>query len=167
MSLQYVIDGYNIINHRLFPRATRKIRGSPAALINLINSDNLCGSLKNKITIVFDGYPAASCPEKENARIRVIFSRNHSADEVIKKIIEKAPDYKNTVVVSDDKEIAGFVKSCRVKTMGAGEFLCRPEARAAGASGNSKTKSQDIKPELNYSQIAEINAELKKLWRIS
>jgi predicted RNA-binding protein with PIN domain len=157
MSLQYVIDGYNIINHRLFPRASRKTRGSPVSLIELIKSKNLCGSLKNTVTIVFDGYLSDSRLKASDSRISVIFSEDSSADDQIKGIIERSQDKKNTVVVSDDKEIAVFVKSCGVKVMSVEEFI--------GRSPDDKRRAkEDLKTELNYSQVARINEELKKIW---
>ena len=157
MSLQYVIDGYNIINHRLFPRSSRKTRGSPVSLVELITSKNLCGSLKNKVTIVFDGYLSDSRLQASDSRINVIFSEDSSADDQIKRIIERSQDKKNTVVVSDDKEIVVFVKCCGVKTMSVEEFI--------GRSPNDKRREkEDIKPELYFSQVAKINEELKKIW---
>ena len=69
-------------------------------------------------------------------------------------MIERQPDPKNTVVVSDDKEIAVFVKSCGVRSMSVEEFI---------GPGKPPIK-EDLKPELNYSQIAEINEELRRIW---
>ena len=87
----------------------------------------------------------------------VIFSEDSSADDRIKRIIEGSQDKKNTVVVSDDKEISVFVKHCGVKTMSVEEFI--------GRSSNDKRRAkEDIKPELNFSQVAKINEELRKIW---
>lgn len=156
MSLQYIIDGYNIINHRLFPRNNKKPAQGPAALIYLIKSGKLCGSLKNEAVIVFDGYPAdISISQLADSRLRVVFSGDSSADDKIKRIAEGLKDKKNTIVVSDDKEISLFIKLCGIKSMSVEDFIGKPSA---------VIKAEEAKQELNYSQIAKINAELKKIW---
>jgi predicted RNA-binding protein with PIN domain len=155
MSLQYVIDGYNVINHRLFSRIAKKPRGSPASLIDSIKANNLCGSSKNKVAVIFDGYSPAGYLEHPDSRFTIIFSQDRSADEIIKKLAEKATDKKNTLVVSDDREIIVFVRSCGIKITAVEDFIGRHKA---------VLRQEDTKPELNYSQIAEINEELRKKW---
>ncbi|MBM3250334.1 MAG: NYN domain-containing protein, partial [Candidatus Omnitrophica bacterium] len=57
MSLQYVIDGYNIINHPQFSRTQKSPEDPVGSLLWLIRSKRLTGSAKNKVIVVFDGYP--------------------------------------------------------------------------------------------------------------
>jgi len=162
MSLAYIIDGYNIINHPLFARAHKKIKNPLNSLSDFIKIKRLCGSLKNKVIIVFDGYcPKGQEPSRAGAGFSLVFSQESSADERIKSMLETAEDRKNIVVVSDDKEIRLFAKYSRVKSIGVEEFFAPAFQVSANASRTQKNLS---KQELNYSQVNKINEELKKLW---
>jgi len=90
----------------------------------------------------------------------VVFSGDSSADEKIKSMLENLQDRKNTVVVSDDREIASFARHCGAKAMSVEEFIGLPRRSAA----QRQARENDTKPVLNYSQTAKINEELKKLW---
>lgn len=158
MSLQYVIDGYNIINHPLFERS-RKQNGQPALnIISFISQKRLTGSLKNKIILVFDGFP--QCPSNNSGygEVSVIFSRKISADEKIKKIVEGSLNRKNIIVVSNDREIKFAVNSLGACSMQIEEFVGRKE------KSQKRTRKQSLKDELNYSQKHDINEELTRIW---
>lgn len=158
MSLQYIIDGYNIINHPLFiQHAAKKIRDLRIALLEFIRINKLCGSPKNKITVVFDGHSDSSIRKIGETDINIMFSRKETADECIKKMVEVSSNPKNIVVVSDDKEIKLFVKSLGGQTRSVEEFINRK------ANLQSREKNL-LKPELTYSQIHQINQELRKIW---
>ena len=162
MSLQYIIDGYNLINHPLFARrSNKKIKNQRLALLDLINSARLVGSPKNKVIIVFDGYPDLSDNREDgclaDSAVNVVFSRSETADERIKKIAEKSANPKNTIMVSDDKELRLCIRSLKGKVLGVEEFICskeRPE----------EDKDNEIKVALSFTQRDRINLELKKLW---
>lgn len=159
MSLQYIIDGYNIINHPLFiQHANRKIKDSKTALLEFIRVNRPCASPRNRIAVVFDGYPDLSSRISDTTGTNVIFSKSETADERIKNIVEKAGNPKNVVVVSDDKEIAFFAKSCGAKALNIEEFI----KRAKHLTGSEK--KEPLKPELTYSQIHKINQELRQIW---
>ncbi len=112
---------------------------------------------KNKITLVFDGYPKVSSDNSGEADIEVIFSREETADARIKRMVETSKDPKNIAVVSDDREIRFFIKSVGASAIGVKEFI--------NPKGKPQEKKEDlIKPQLNYSQVSKINQELKELW---
>lgn len=161
MSLQYILDGNNIINHPSFTSCNRQIRDSRASLLEYITIKRICGSSRNKIIVVFDGYPYSVNLRQINPEISVMFSKSVSADEKIKNILEKTANSKNTVVVSDDKEIIFFVKSVGSLSLSVEEFI-NPGAKQR--QKKSKEKEEFIKPELTYTQMEKINQELKKLW---
>lgn len=92
----------------------------------------------------------------DDGNIKVIFSRNESADLRIKKIAELVANPKNLIVVSDDKEISFFIKSCGAKSISVEEFL--------GSKDKAGKLSVLSEEELTYSQMHKINEELKKLW---
>jgi predicted RNA-binding protein with PIN domain len=158
MSLQYIIDGYNLIHHPLFNKYTaKKSKDSRIALLDFIKINRLCGSPKNKITVIFDGYPDLSARNLDSDEINVIFSRSQTADERIKGIVEKSGNPKNVVVVSDDNEIRFMVKSIGAKVLSVEEFLSRKEKLQARIETLAESK-------LTYSQMHKINQELRKIW---
>jgi predicted RNA-binding protein with PIN domain len=158
MSLLYIIDGYNIINHPLFSRTHKKIKNTQIALLEFIKTGKLTGSLKNKITVIFDGYPTSDGCDYGGNDIEVIFSRKISADDKIKRIVEESANRKNVVVVSDDREISFIVKSLGARCLGIEEFVGKDE-KSRGCQKNDL-----LKPELSYTQIHKINQELSKIW---
>ena len=158
MSLHYIIDGYNILHHPNLAPTNKKIQDPKAALLEFIKINRLTGSLKNKITLVFDGYPDASGKSRDSADIEIIFSRQESADERIKRIVEASGRRKNIIVVSDDREIIFCVKAAGASCLGVEEFT-RPRLRPAHLQ-----KTDTRKTELSYSQIQKINQELIKIW---
>jgi len=177
MSLLYIIDGYNVLKHSQFAQQILKkanpvrntevfrqknnisngAKDSRITLLEFIKAKRLCGSSKNKITVVFDGYPDTG-ELINNTQIEVIFTRKESADERIKKIVEATDNAKTIMVVSDDKEIQFIVRSFGARCIGVEDFLARSSKKAQGGI----QESQD--PELTYSQMETINRELRKLW---
>ena len=158
MSLHYIIDGYNIINHPQFTRTHKSSQDSRSALLSLIRRKRLTGSLKNKVTVVFDGYPDLSAAPFDESGIRVIFSRRVSADEKIKMLVEETANRKNIIAVSDDKEIKFMVKSLRARVSGVDEFFSVKEKAKNGR------KEEMMEAGLNYTQMQKINEELSRLW---
>ena len=155
MSLHYVIDGYNLLRHNSF-RPPRKNADEKLSLLDFIRKERPCGSLKNKITVVFDGHPGSSIIR--DADIEIVFSREQTADDKIKKIIHKRADVKNIVVVSDDREVKDFVKLEGAKASGIEEFI-QPKKKY-----RSSQEIESLKPELTYSLMHKINQELRQLW---
>ena len=159
MSLQYIIDGHNITNHpefiKLIPNKFSDLR---VALIQFIKMSGLGASPNNKCLVVFDGYADPCLDNLEAGNIEVAFSRRLSADERIKRLVELATIPKNIIVVSDDKEIRFFVRSCGAKSMSVEDFLGAQERRRP----SGKTPAPET--ELSYTQMHKINEELKKLW---
>jgi predicted RNA-binding protein with PIN domain len=158
MSLQYVIDGYNLIHNPLVASACGNRKDQKEELLRLIKNKKLTGSLKNEVVIVFDGYCSDFDIAKIDGNFRVIFSQEESADERIKKLVESSGNPKIIVVVSDDKEIRFFAAAAGANILGTQEFT-----GSIRKTGDTKEK-EPVKQELNYSQVQKINQELKKIW---
>jgi hypothetical protein len=89
MSLRYIIDAYNLINHPLFSPRSRKLPDPRRALADFIISNRLTGSRKNKVVLVFDGYPpSGEAPAEEG--LTCLFSRMIEADDLIRKLLEES-----------------------------------------------------------------------------
>ena len=118
----------------------------------------LTGSKKNKVTVVFDGYPRT--PQQNQGPqdyIEIIFSRKETADQTIKRLLEKAPGAKNIIVVSDDKEIMIFTRLNGARSLSVKDFIHRKDKLILA-------QTTDLKPELTYTQMHKINQELRKIW---
>lgn len=157
MSLQYIIDGYNVIRHQAFSHPL-KTKNSRRSLIEFIRFEKPCGSAKNSCLVVFDGYPEAWNVRESDDYVQVIFSGEESADERIKRIIEKSGNPRIVTVVSDDKEIKFFAKAQAANWLSVEEFLLRKK--------NVKIidKNDSNKPGLTFQEMDQINKEFKQKW---
>jgi predicted RNA-binding protein with PIN domain len=157
MSLQYIIDGYNVIRHPEFPVSLSRKSAPYLTLLKQIKLRRLCGSPKNRVVVVLDGYPPVDQDCPNNAIAEIIFSGQESADERIKRLVERSSQPCNIAVVSDDKEIRLFVQARGAKVLGVEEFISPPRSPA-------RRKEEITKPELSSEEVSLINQELRNLW---
>ena len=160
MSLQYIIDAYNITNHPQFRPRVRDSLNIQSALADFIRLNRLSGSRKNKLILVFDGYPPSGEKMPEEEGLVCLFSRMIEADELIKKLVEESGQPRNIVVVSDDKGIQMAVRFLNAQTCAVEEFICGKKSARGQALG--RTDSQECK--VSFTNMQKINAELKKKW---
>ena len=146
--LLFIIDGFNLV-HKI---ASLKSSSFPQRdLIHYINKNRLTGSRNNKVIIAFDG---KADPEAARSRgVEVLFSGDRSADEVIKKRLEKIKNRSQVVVVSDDLEIRDAARA-------AGAKICR----TADFIKKKRKKEINEAKEIDYSVQREITEELRKIW---
>ncbi|MFA5005047.1 MAG: NYN domain-containing protein [Candidatus Omnitrophota bacterium] len=158
MSLLYIIDAYNIINHPAFSFE----KNSPniqRALLNFIQKRRLTGSPKNKIILVFDGYPPDGESFPQDNQALFVFSRVISADQKIEKLVAESAARKNIIVVTDDRQVQFMARSLHANTCAVAQF-----------SGQKKTgrliqKERDaLETKVSFSDAQKINAELKEKW---
>ncbi len=162
MSLQYIIDGYNIIHHPAFSRSRPLCADVRLALIRLIKDNRLCGSRNNAVAVVFDGVCPTGAEQINDQGPRVYFSRAVSADDLIRELVERARNPRIIVVVSDDKQVCFLSRACGARTMGVADFLGQGRSQAAAGQ---KTRASDAgAPEITHSQMHKVNKELRKLW---
>ncbi len=160
MSLQFILDGYNILKHPLLTQLiNKKIKDQRLALLEFIRIRRLTGSPKNRVTVVFDGYPDA----RETAgldtigAVDIIFSRRETADERIRKMVEDAGNPKNIVVVSDDKEIKFFVRAYGAKPLAIKDFIADKK--------RGFEREEDLwEAKLGFAEMHKINEELRQIW---
>lgn len=160
MSLHYIIDGYNLINHKSF-HPPKKYDDVRFALIDLIKKEHLCKSSKNVITLVFDGYGNfnADISIGANKGIDVIFSCDQKADDKIKSLVEHSKQPKNIVVVSDDREIIEFAKIHSANVIDVTTFFVGYKNKFISHKG----KLEDLN-KVDNEQMDMINDEFKKIW---
>lgn len=153
MSLHYILDGYNIMRHASY-RPRGRAKDPRYGLIAHVRDEGLCGSARNTVTVVFDGYPAGFT--YEDSRFHAVFSGSAKADDRIKAMVETA-DRANTIVVSDDREIAGYARLHGIKVEPVEDFLTRRR-------GPAPREDESSKPELTYDAMNRINRELRDKW---
>ena len=163
MSLQFLLDGYNIIT-RIRGLSQETLEDQRKFLVRLVAVNRPQGSVKNTVTIVFDG-KCGIIGTSDAAHVKVIFSRGQSADDTIKKIVGQAAHKKNIIVVTDDRDIQYAVRAMGAKIMSAQEFLTK--SKTAGQSRlSSPTAVHGREAGKNIPRTVEfkITSEFEKIW---
>ena len=96
MSLNYLLDGYNII-HRLPVLTQKNLEDARNDLIRFIEIHRPQGSSNNSVTIVFDGQPGMG-GQPDASGVKIIFSSGESADDYIKRAVSRSPRDRKSVV---------------------------------------------------------------------
>ncbi|MBI4310074.1 MAG: NYN domain-containing protein [Candidatus Omnitrophica bacterium] len=163
MSLHYLLDGYNIINQvpRFCEGTLEDRRLRLLAWLNIVRPQ---GSARNAVTVVFDGdpryfgRPPCGCA-------RVIFTAGESADDCLKRMVERSPAKKKLVVVSDDKDIKLYARALGAGVLGVGEFAADLVRRR-----DKKTKTRPVSVKgaegkhISLTQAQKINKEFERIW---
>ena len=157
MSLHYLVDGYNIVKQAPL-LADLPLEQGRAGLLRWIDAERPQGSANNRVTVVFDGSPE-HFGNSTSGIIEAVFSRNESADDHIKAMVEHSGAKSNMVVVSDDKGITLYVRSLGARIMGVKQFA--PGLFAS--PGRPRPEGKHI----SLAKAKQIDDELKKTWGIS
>ncbi|MCM8820955.1 MAG: NYN domain-containing protein, partial [Candidatus Omnitrophica bacterium] len=106
--MEYIIDGYNLIKSSFLSRYEGKgISYTIQILINHLG-DYSRRHPSISFTVVFDGNSPVPYEFHQEKHLKVIFSGDITADEVIRKRVEKRPEKNiSRVVVSDDRGVKG------------------------------------------------------------
>ncbi|MBL7131590.1 MAG: NYN domain-containing protein [Candidatus Omnitrophica bacterium] len=157
MALHYIVDGYNVIKKTAFLNH-KKLKDARDALLSFIDKYRPHGSYNNQITVVFDGRDDIF-GFKHNYDFCIIFTRNESADDRIKSLIDKTSNPKNIIVVSDDKDIKFYCRSQGAKILGVDDFI----KKAYKKFNTSRTSNTEFF-ELSVWERKKINDELSRIW---
>ena len=159
MSLHYILDGYNIA-HKITSLQTGSIQQSRDRLLRYIRTKHPQGSIKNKVTVVFDGNAdIVDQPQNEHS-IEVIFTHNVSADDHIIHLIKKSTNPKIIVVVSDDREVQNRAITLGAKIVEVKDFLM-PYKKSGRTDPHGRTGSLD--PVIKADKIALSLVELREI----
>ena len=165
MSLNYLLDGYNLIMQQ--PHLAQKsLEDARQALVSWLEINRPQGSFNNAVTVVFDGKPGMVGGTR-SASVRVIFAQGESADERIKKMVAQSAHPKAIVVVTDDKDIRLFVRKQGAIILGVKEFFFRGAKSRATDGRHTAAESARSAPEEKYiSKTLEfkITSEFEQLW---
>jgi predicted RNA-binding protein with PIN domain len=106
--VRYLIDGYNLLHAigllhgRAGPHALQKAR---LALLGRLCGTH--GTAVTSVTVVFDasGAPPGAVPEEDYQGLRVRYSLQGEADDLIEDLIRREPSPRQLTVISDDHRI--------------------------------------------------------------
>ena len=132
MALHYIVDGYNVIKKTTFLNH-KKLQDARDSLLSFVYIHRPQSSHNNQITVIFDGREDVF-NYKQNYDFGIFFTRNESAANRIKSMIEKAPNPKNIVVVSEDKVVKLYCRSRGTRIFSVDDFLKK---------GKDKTKKSE------------------------
>ena len=118
-------------------------------LVRFIENDRPQGSVKNRVTIVFDG--KSEFTSWTQSSVEIIFSKDESADDKIERIVSEAKNKKNMVIVTNDRDIQYAVRALGAQVKSVQQFLGK----------KIKIKKASGVPENIQS---EITLELKNVW---
>ncbi len=162
MALAYLLDGYNIVK-RVPELAGKSLEAGRETLVQWIELYRPQGSAQNSVTIIFDGRPGMSgFPRSSN--VKVLFTEEESADEKIKRMVNRAANPKAVVVVTNDKDIRLHVRPLGAKILTVEEFLAqfkRPPAAAARPRGMGKKEDEKY---ISETAQFKITSEFEALW---
>ena len=146
--LWFIIDGYNVIKQH---KKLKRLNISEAR--QQLKAITLRQIAANKATLVYDGSSLHSTnPIREKSLVEEVFSRGESADDYIKRIIKKAENPSQMVIITDDREIQHFAKQYKIKFESVKTFLKQKK--------NTEQKQKPLKPK----DIREINIEIQNIW---
>jgi predicted RNA-binding protein with PIN domain len=107
--LHYIIDGNNIIGKisSLKKLQIKDKQGSREKLVLMLQ--RYFGKRNAKVSLHFDGYPGGDI---KILKLKVIYSKTVTADEMIKIEIEKSKNPRNLVVITSDSNLSDFARKC-------------------------------------------------------
>jgi len=163
MSLRYLLDGYNIV-HQLKNLYLKELEEQRKGLVRFIEIQQPQGSIKNSVTIIFDGQDGYG-DQQYSSIVKVIFSKGESADCLIKKMVAKSNNKKRIIVVSNDREIQCFIAALGAQACSVQNFLNQVKSvkikmKQRGSEENRKEDAKRISKELEY----KITSELSDIW---
>jgi predicted RNA-binding protein with PIN domain len=163
MSIQFILDGYNIL-HQTGIDPAMGIDDQRKYLIGMIESKRPHGSWNNPLTIVFDGRPGPYWRDPVTS-FKIMFSYDISADDTIRKLVENGGSAKTTVVITDDRELQSSVRAGGATVMAVHEFLSRMSKKHYPKAGRDLIvgeygSGKHISKTVEY----KINKEMQDIW---
>ncbi len=118
--ISYIIDGNNLIGKikSLMNLQSKDKQASREKLVFIL--DRYFAGKKNSITLHFDGYPKEKINSSE---MKIIYSDSITADEKIKRQIDKSSQRKNINVITSDSNLANYARICSCKVISSEDFV--------------------------------------------
>ncbi|VAX37637.1 hypothetical protein MNBD_UNCLBAC01-1646 [hydrothermal vent metagenome] len=149
--------------HQLPVTLPSKLEDQRRVLIQFLENQRPQGSLNNAMTVVFDG-KADIFGGMESSSMNIIFSKDETADDKIKRMVAALDNAKSTLVVTNDKEIQCAVNLSGAKAISVQAFLSqgRPTRQKVTRRSASSHKAPVKKMARNVE--TKITEEMEKIW---
>src|SRR5918999_805858 len=122
--MSYLIDGNNVMGQRVGWHRDR-VRARRELLDELAR---FASRKRARVAVVFDGAPDEHFGDGSSYRsvVRVYYAeRGSNADERIKRMVDASRERRTLIVVTSDRELAGYVRQSGVRVVRAGDFRRR------------------------------------------
>lgn len=148
---KYIIDGNNLIGKipsltRIQKKDKQAARARSAFLV-----DRFFSSRNAEVFLHFDGFASEKI---KTEKVKLVYSESATADEKIKKQIEKEKNKRNLVVISSDNNIREFAKICSCEIQKSEEFAA------------SILKAQEVSDEKERISQMDDNETFKRLFGV-
>lgn len=134
------------------------------SFVHMIHTRRPQGSSRNKVTVVFDGYPAGFGADLSSGHVQILYSCDITADDRIKQIVQKSILKKNIIVVTNDRAIQYAVRALGAKVISVESFLQKINKSASSGSVDSQRNQSGLKKNISNREKQHINLELEDLW---
>ena len=115
------------------------------------------------ITVVFDGKGEVFIyPKREKFNINVVYTKDGSADDWIKSIIEKSKNPKALTIATDDREVKDFARIHNCQILSSKELIDKISPPKQEAPQTLEDKDEFV----DSHKAKAITEELKKKWHI-
>lgn len=164
----YLVDAFNVMHQ--IPDLKRMLNSSKdmacESLLVKIDSLKRGGRLRNRFYVVYDGFFESSMATDPN--LKIIQSKGKTADEIIKRHIDKSPNKRNITVVSSDTEVHNYARLNGCEAIESTQFIntylsTQSHRDSNGNSSKSPAKSNPTGKSEKPSHISrgEINEMMK------
>lgn len=138
--MSYLVDGNNVMAQRVGWH-----RDKSAARRRLLDELAAFTLVKRvSVTVVFDGAPDRFFGDGASYKgVRIFYAeRGSNADERIKQLVEASRERRTLVVITSDRALAAYVRSCGAQVMRSGELRRRLD-EAAKEQADSKIEERE------------------------
>lgn len=118
------------------------------------------GSALNRVTVVFDGRDDVEGWPAPEGEVRVLFSRGETADDAIRRIIDREERPRQMVLVTDDRALQHYGRAAGLEIWAAGRFLSSSGVRDHRRSDQPERSDKAV----NEAFKARLHRELSALW---
>ncbi len=166
---EYIIDAHNVI-HTTGQFRNFIAQGIDAARVALLNAiESFAQDYPSYIfTVVFDGRNAGV--SSAYRMVKVQYSNNKTADELIKKRIRKLSGKRNVIIVSSDTEVHNYARVNALQVESSSQFaqkILSGKRKNKGGSNSNKRKEKYVHNEKPTTVSKREIEEMKKLFGLS
>ena len=152
-----IVDGYNVLMQMGLKEKT--LEEKRKHFLSILNKRH---RIFGGVMVVFDGKEEVDdFYRKENLDIRVVYTKNESADDCIKSMIQKNKNPKTIVLATDDREVKDFARMHDCQLISSQDLIHKisPPKRIILKPAENKEVF------VNSDKAKTITDELKKKWQ--